>query len=135
MAVWAGRAPRGLCGAGRPGSTAAPHGGLRAAGAAGAAALPAVRSAVPLRHLSGLFLTARDRPPGGEVAGDPAAAGGEVRAASSSSFSFSSCQPPPCPGCLLGNRRAEGLPPFPSPEREGGLAEGAGSVSLWRRVC
>lgn len=118
--------PRGRAGVGVPEhpraspSTGAPHGGLGAPAAA--PARPAAHPAVLLRHRSGLLLTIRDRPAGGEVAGDPAAVGGEVRAASSSSFS-SSWKRPPCPVCLLGDRRVEG-PPFPSAEREGGLSEG-----------
>lgn len=98
-------------------STAAPHGGLGAAAAARAPPLSAERPAVPLRHRSGLLLTARDRSPGGEVAGDPAAAGGEVRAASSSSsFSFcSSCQHRPVPAvCWGAGGRKDPLFPPPS---------------------
>lgn len=115
----------------RPSPPLPPHGGLAAA--AGPPPRPPVCPAVPLRQGSSL-LPGCDGPAGGEVAGDPAAAGGEVRAASSSPC----CLPQlprgtvrpgkgssgdTSPGCLLGGGGASlrgqevGGAPFFSPLR------------------
>lgn len=134
-------------GGGWPSPPVPPHGGL-AAGARPPPRSPAY-PAVPLRQGSSVF-PGRDGPAGGEVAGDPTAAGGEVRAASSSSPSCcrlvtaagplgrggrAATVPPPALAWGTGARRwwcrrREGplfLPP--RAEREGGLSERDGCLS------